>query len=164
MIEAGRYKARGVEGALGMTGTGKEQIAVLLEIVEGPHAGEQITWYGYFTEKNVERTMESLRLLGWSTDDLSDLSGLDANEVSIVIELDDDQDGQPRARVKWINGPGGLAMKEPMNEGAARAFAQRMKGFAVASRSGRKPAPARPRNAPPAEENPFPPGGDDILF
>jgi hypothetical protein len=161
MIEAGRYKARGVEAALGVTGTGKEQVAVLVEVTDGPAKGEQLTWYGFFTDATVERTFESLRYLGWSGDDLTDLRGIDANEVTIIVEHETGSDNKVRPRVKWINAPGGgLAMKDKMPENAARAFAQRMRGFAVASRNkAPKAAPAngtRPaRPAPQNEPSPF---------
>lgn len=155
MIEAGRYKAKGVEGGLGMTGTGKEQVGVLLEITEGDATGEQITWYGYFTEKTVDRTMESLRHLGWAGDDLTDLTGITANEVSIVIEHEENDRGEWHARVKWINGPGGgLAMKERMDEKAARAFAARMKGAAAASRAGGQKPQTQQRQSTPRGQQP----------
>jgi hypothetical protein len=153
MIPEGTYKARGVEAALGITGTGKEQVAVLLTILEGDHAGDQITWYGYFTpptqqsKGTIARTFDSLRALGWQGDDLTDLTGIDANEVYIVIEHEDDREGKRRARVKWINSGGGLAMKERLEGGAAQAFAQRMKGAALASRSKTQPRQAAPRPA-----------------
>jgi hypothetical protein len=147
MISAGRHKARAVEGALGMTGTGKEQVGVMMEITAGEHAGETITWYGFFTEKTIERTMESLRHMGWSGDDLSDLTGIDANEVTIVIEHETGDDGKERARVKWVNaGGGGLAMRDVMDADAAKAFAQRMKGAAIASRQAMGAPPAQRSN------------------
>lgn len=163
MISKGTHKARGVEGALGMTGTGKEQVAVLLEILEGEHMGEQITWYGYFTEKTVDRTMQSLRYLGWETDDLSDLAGIGSNEVRVVIEHEEDQQGEMRARVKWINGGGGIGLKDKMDDNAARAFAARMKGAAIASRS------AQPRNGGKSGsgnrfDGPPPPDDSDLPF
>lgn len=170
MLAEGRYKARGVEGALGMTGTGREQVAVLVEVTQGEHAGEQLTWYGYFTEKTVDRTFESLRLLGWEGDDLTDLRGINANEVSIEVEHEEDSEGRKRARVKWINGGGGLVMKERLAEGAARAFAARMKGAAIASRqkSGGAPKPSngqRPAQAARAASyEEAPPFDDDIGF
>lgn len=136
MIPEGRYKARGIEGALGTTSKNNPQVAVLVEITEGEYAGQQRTWYGHFTDKTEERTLESLRHLGWETDDLTDLRGIDANEVSIIIgHEEDERDGTMRERVRWINSGGsGLAMKERMDDAAARAFAARMKGAAVASR------------------------------
>jgi len=165
MIPAGRYKARAIEGALALTNNGNEQVAVLVEVVGGDHAGEQLTWYGHFTEKTVERTFESLRLLGWQGDDLSELSGIDANEVTIIVEHEEDRDGKPRPRVKWINGGGGLAVKQKLEGAAAKAFAQRMRGYALASRQ-RSGAPQqqRPQNGtrrPPDEPLPF---DDDIGF
>lgn len=134
MISEGRHKARGIEAALGLTSKGSEQVAVLLEVTAGEHAGETITWYGYFTDKTYERTLESLRYLGWSTDDLADLAGIDQNEVSIQVEHEEDESGKLHARVRWVNRAGGLAMKETMDDAAARAFAARMRGAAVASR------------------------------
>lgn len=167
MLEAGRYKARGVEAMLGYTSTGKEQIGVLLETAEG----NRITWYGYFTDQTTERTFESLRALGWEGDDLSDLRGIDRNEVEIVVEHEPDNHGEIRARVRWINRSGGLAMKESMPQDAARAFAARMKGAAIASRQrSSASAPTAPRNgrsAPPQRRAPAPAGefgDDDIPF
>lgn len=137
----GTFKARGIEGALGYTSGGNEQVAVRLRIVEGDEAGHEITWHGYFTEKTTERTLESLRHLGWKGDDLFDLSGIDANDVSIVVE-EEEYDGKLQSKVRWINAAGGLAMKERMSEGDAKRFAQRMKGAAVASRQ-KTQAPAQ---------------------
>jgi hypothetical protein len=136
MLENGRYRARGVEGALGVAKTGTEQVAVLLEVVEGDDMGARITWFGHFTEKATERTLESLRHLGWQGDDITDLSGIERNVVEIVVEHEVGNDGVPRARVRWINrgGGGGIAMKERMDQGAAAALAKRIKGKAVASR------------------------------
>lgn len=130
MISEGKHKARGIEAALGYTSKGTEQIAVLLETEHG-----EITWYGYFSEKTADRTLESLRYLGWEGDDLSDLSGISANEVTIVVEHEADEDGRTHPRVRWINRAGGLAMKEAMDEKATRAFAARMKNAARASRA-----------------------------
>ena len=171
MLEAGRYRARGVEAGLGYTNGGSEQIAVLLEVQVPEGAPERITWYGYFTEKTTERTLESLRHLGWSTDDLSDLTGIDANEVEVIVEHEDDLDGNPRARVKWINSghSGGLALKSAMPQNAAKALAAKLRGAAVASRqraSGAMPAApaARPaqsqaRSSSGASHVPEPPPG-----
>ncbi len=132
MIPAGTYRAHAIDAALGVAGTGKEQIAVLFETVaageESPH---RITWYGYFTEATFDRTIESLRHLGWKGNDLS-IFGLGVpedchNEVEIVIDHQPDPNGNIRARVQWINSGGGLAMKSRMDEGQARAFAAKMK-------------------------------------
>jgi hypothetical protein len=174
MIPEGRYKARGVEGVLARTSSGREQLAVLIEITDGEYAGHQYTWYAHFTDKTIERDFESLRHLGWETDDLTDLRGIDANEVSITIEHETDQHGEARARIRWINKPGGIAIKDRMDDGAAKAFAQRMRGYAAASRQRdgapqqqrqQQSAPSRqtvPGRQPPSGNSGF--GGDDIPF
>jgi hypothetical protein len=124
MLDKGTYRARGIEGGLGVAGTGTEQVAVRLRITEVPHEGESAVWYGYFTEKTKRRTLEALIALGWSGDDLSDLSGIDANEVEIVVDHEPDREGEMRARVKWINAPGGLGMKTQMQPADAKSFAR----------------------------------------
>lgn len=132
-LRPGTFTARGISGALGFTEGGKEQAAVQLEILNEEFLGETITWYGYFTEKTQERTLESLRLLGWSSDDLFDLAGIGSTEVRVVLE-EEDYNGKMQLKVKWINGPGGLALKAPMSDGEARAFSARMKGAVLASK------------------------------
>lgn len=144
----GTYRARGVLGALGMTSTGREQVAVELQILDENFAGATITWFGYFTEETQERTFESLRTLGWKTDDLSNLDGINANEVKIVLK-DEEYDGKWRLKVAWINKPGGLALKTPMNEQQARSFAAQMKGRAMASRRAAVAAGSTPAAPPP---------------
>lgn len=169
MIPNGTYKAKGVEAALGKASTGTHEVAVLLEVTSGDHAGTRLTWHGYFTEKTTDRTLESLRYLGWEGDDLSKLEGISANEVSIVVEREtyEDRDGvtQERAKVRWINGAGGVAIKDRLDDADAIAFAQRMKGHVVAHRTKNKTAPA-PRNANPPARRPDPGGfpGDDVPF
>jgi hypothetical protein len=132
MLTTGQYKARGVEAALGFAGTGKEQIAVLLEVSDGEKKGETITWYGYFTEQTVDRTIESLETLGWTGDDISKLDGVNRNEVQIVVE---EEEGRAHPRVKWINRLGGLAMKVAMSTNQATSFAQRMKATITSHRA-----------------------------
>jgi hypothetical protein len=147
MIAEGTYKARAIEGALGWTSGDppKEQVAVEIVLLEGDEysEGQHLTWYGFFTEKTTETTLKSLRAMGWAGDDLSDLTGIDANEFYAVLVHEEDQQGNLRARVRWINStPGGLALKEKMDEGSARAFAERMKGHVLAQKQRELGTPA----------------------
>jgi hypothetical protein len=168
MIPEGTYTAKATDSALGKASTGTEQIAVSLQITSGEMQGQTVVWYGYFTERATERTLESLRHLGWTSDDITALDGLGEKEASIVIEHEPDQSGQPRVRVKWVNGLGsGIAMKERLAPNEAKALAARLKGAAIASRggapaptNGRKPAPRQPAPASYAQEV----GDDDIPF
>ena len=135
MIPEGTYKARAEEGALTPTSKGDPQVAVLLRLLDGGAGieGQLITWYGSFSEKAVDRTLDSLRLLGWTGDDVSDLSGLTGTtaEVRAVIAQEPDQEGKVRTRVKWINAPGGLAVRARLEEGDAKAFAEKMRGYVM---------------------------------
>lgn len=148
MIDKGTYRAVPVDAALGKTGTGNEQIVVMFELAD--QSGRRIGWYGYFTDKTFDRTVESLRHLGWTGDNLADFTaGLpaDANqEVEIVIDHEPDQEGNDRARVRWINSGRGVAVKDRLDEDQARAFGAQMRGR-IAAMQGRRPSPPKP--APP---------------
>lgn len=171
MSIAGTHKARAREWALGHSSTGKEQVAVEFVLIGGEHDGSSITWYGYFTDGAVDRTLDSLRHCGWNGEGFPDLTGLDKNEVQLVIEQEEYQ-GQWHDKVKWVNKAGGVAMKDPMTPQQATSFAQRMKGKLMAHKAtyggprehrpasnGRAPASQQRRGyAPPADES------DDIPF
>jgi len=155
MIPEGNWRARGVTAALGFTKDDNEQLGV--ELVFSPDQdedvdGQHITWYGYFTEKTEASTLKALRTLGWSTDDLSDLTGIDANEVVAVVAHEEGMDGVTRARVRWINPVGGtgLAMKSKMSDDQARAFAERMRGKVLASAKAVPQPSAAPASSPAA--------------
>lgn len=155
MIEEGAWKARACEGTLAYTGSKNRQVAVDFVLLEGPNEGAHITWYGYFTDDTWERTVDSLRICGWGGADLDDLSGIEANEVRLVIAHEPDLQGELRARVRWVNALGGIAVKERMDAGAARAFSIEMKGRILArgaqqgqprkqQRPTQQPAPSEP--------------------
>lgn len=163
MIPANRYKARAVDGSLAVAGTGTENVAVLFSITSaGEYAGYQITWYGYLTDAAIDRTLDALRLCGWEGDDLNRLTGLDRNEVEIVIEHEEDLNGKTHAKVKWVNGPGGLAVKNRLEGGAAQAVAQRLKGHVLAHRQ-RSGVKAPSAKSAPANTAPMP-SDDDMPF
>ncbi len=126
-LKPGTYNARASHATLGYTKDGKEQVGVELLVLDDDFQGERITWFGYFTEASSERTLESLRLLGWKGDDLFDLQGIDENQVSIVV-VEDEYQGKTQIKVRWINAPGGMAMKAPMSDTQAREFSARRKG------------------------------------
>lgn len=167
----GTYKVRGVSAELGYTSKGNEQVGVLLQILSEGFENETITWFGSFSEAAQDRTLEALRHLGWSSDDLFDLSGIGSKEAYAVLEEEEFQ-GKVSMKVKWINAAGGLAMKAPMNEAQARAFSARMKGAVLASKSkvggGAKPAGAPPargqqQRSPQRGYEPPPPTDDDQI-
>jgi hypothetical protein len=174
-IPEGTYRARGVPGSiqLGTTDNGNPQVAASFELLDETHAGKSVPWYGYFTDKTQKRTLEALRIAGWSNDDLDNIEGFGDTEVDIVVEHNE-WEGKVRARVAWVNRPGsgGLALKTPMNDGQRKAFAAKMKGLAVLSR--REAEREKPKAAPTTRTAPkrvaagggaegFPPAADDDI-
>lgn len=135
MLSPGTFRAVAIGAVLGMTETGKEQIAVQFETLEPE--GERITWYGYFTDGTFERTIESLRHCGWRGNDLIEFAagrplpeGFGA-EVEIVVD-EEEFNGRTRLKVRWVNGSGGIAVKNTLDESQARAFSARMKSRVAA--------------------------------
>lgn len=128
LIPEGTFPAVARGHQWGTAKTGTEQIAISFELLGGPAAGRQLTWYGYFTEATWERTMQSLRYAGWKGGDLADLGSLD-QKVNVVIAHEADQEGRMRARIQWVNGYGAssIRLSNPMNEAQLRTFAARMK-------------------------------------
>lgn len=171
MSMQGTHKGRAKEWALGHSSTGKEQVAVLFEITAGEHQGKHITWYGYFTDNTVDRTLDSLRHCGWDGDNFVALEGLNRNEVELVIEPEEYQ-GKWHDRVKWVNRPSTIALKDPMSGEALSAFAARMRGKAVAHKQ-KYGAPTAPRTSTNGQRGPAagprddewrPPTDDDIPY
>ncbi len=151
LIEAGQYRARATNGVLGETKGGKEQVVVAFTLLDFP--GQNMNWYGFFTEKTTEGTFRSLRTAGWKGSDLSDLSDLskeDAPEVVVVVEHEADQQGAVRARIRWVNGTNGVGLKATLPPDKAKAFAARMKGKVVAFDRATG-APAQPAKTAPAK-------------
>jgi hypothetical protein len=159
-VQAGTYKAR-VTGEC-VLGTSKNKgtpfVEFYLEILSSAAAGSRVKWQGYFTENTNERSIQSLQICGWQGDDLSEFSdgglhGLDANEVEIVVELEEytNAEGEDKvsAKVAWINRQGGFLNTEAaMNEGAAAAFGSRMRGLVLKMKE-KNPAPvASTKSAP----------------
>lgn len=129
-MPVGTCRAVAENAALSKTKTGKEQIAILLRSVDDPNCS--ITWYGYFTEGTFERTIQSLRYLGWRGNDLYEFrNGLPSeckSEVEIVVEDERNLEDKLVRKVRWINSGGGLGVKEVLNEADARTFAATMRG------------------------------------
>lgn len=167
-----KVQGRAREWALGHSGNGSEQIAVLFDYVNQSGEPDRITWFGYFSDAACDRTIEALRYCGWEGDDFGRLEGLDKNEVELVLETET-YEGKARLKVQWVNRLSGLALKAPMDASQVASFAARMRGKAVASKqkmaAPRTQTQARPAtgqrssNFDPGPEAP-PPDDDDLRF
>lgn len=63
----GRYNAKAVDCALGYTRNQKQQIEILLEVQDGPAKGERISYFGSFSGKAAQYTLEAMHACGWNT-------------------------------------------------------------------------------------------------
>lgn len=146
MIPEGKYQAKATGGEFGVKND-KDFCAVNFEITEGELMGETITAWLYFsTDKNTERSIESLRYCGctFPGNDITNLAGLGSRECQIVI-AHETFEGKTRAKVQWVNsgGVGGMKSEDRMNPGQRKSFAERMKATLVASgKSGGEPSAA----------------------
>jgi hypothetical protein len=175
-LENAKYTAKAIGCSFGNSENGNTQIAIDFEITEGEHAGAWLPWVGHFTELTADRTIESLRHMGWQGDDLAELDGLDAagiaeklpDVVSLVCEPEE-YDGKQRLRVRWVNkGAGKFAFKAPVTGQDLRAFAAQMRAKVRAIRPEAGPrrttAPAG-NGSRPTQPHPNAPGNrDDIPF
>lgn len=175
MIAEGKYKGRGVLGENGKPlaqlskskDKGTPGVQVIVEITEGEHAGLRLRWDGWLTDGGptggaAQRTLESLRHLGWQGELLTDLTGIDQNLVEIVVEhetRDVDDNGEIKskkfARAVWINRIGGGAKindEARMGDTDAKALAQRFRSLArgVPASGGPKAPPSTSKQTKPA--------------
>lgn len=136
-IAPGIYKGRGIAGSeqYGCTSNNNDQIAVDLALKD---IGEQVTTFLVFTEKSAEYSIERLRAMGWEGDDLSNLAGLDRNEVDVEVKYEEYQ-GKMQMRVQVLTGGGRVVLQNAMDDKAKKAFAARFRGLAVSSRGSSKP-------------------------
>lgn len=137
MLPANTYIARATgNGGLGETEGGKEQVVIEFKIEdnESPQNGQLISWYGYFTDKTIERTHESLTACGFQGG-LEDLAspdrlkacGVTKKQVRIVVDHETYQD-KTTAKVKWVNSMEGTGIKKALDPAKAASFAAKMKG------------------------------------
>jgi hypothetical protein len=171
-----RYtRSKAQEWALGESDNGKPYVGVSFKITDPSDKQEKfVGWKGFFTEATTERTIESLRYMGFEGDDVSNLVGLNKNEVELVIEdeeYEDQQTGEVKTatKVAWVNQPRGPMVKTKLEGEKAKSFAAQMKekfrGFDAAAgkrvnskpAAAGKPAPSGPLgdDPPPVEDLPF---------
>lgn len=134
-LNPGKYRARARWAKLAYTSKKDPQVAAELEILEEGFVGVTVKWFGQFTEKSEDRTLESLRLMGWNNDDLGNMTGIGDTDVEATIGEEEYQ-GKTYTKVQFIDPPGGSAqLKAPMSDEQASDFARRMRGAAIASRA-----------------------------
>jgi hypothetical protein len=157
LIPKGYYKAKatkndGAYAQLGLSSAGNQQVLVQFEIVEGPAQGRRIAWWGNFTEKTWERTVESLRYCGFQGDELDTLPSQTLDQVVDVEVEHSEYLGKVSAKVKWVNAPySGIKLTKPMGSQELRNFSALMKAKVASVKTQVTPPSTSAHSAPPAD-------------
>ena len=133
LTENGTYRARALSATLAEPkegGSANIPVVISFECTDEHVKGQRIDAYLYFTDKTLDRSIGVLRMLGWTGDDMSNISFPDKNEADLVCELETYK-GETRMKVKWVNEPGVSSVKKLALD-AAMAFAARMRGNLLA--------------------------------
>jgi hypothetical protein len=171
LLGAGRHRVQVVSHILRKSSGGTPSVAVLFESQET--IGDRITWDGYLTDAALERTLASLKILGWDPAEhdgkIETLHGTDVlkgAEAEIVVELEE-YNGQARPKVKWVNAVGGGGLGEGMDAEDVIAFSASLRQKVLSARAptpNAKPGPARQPAAVSANSKPLSDPDDDLPF
>lgn len=163
-IQAGIYKGRAIAGSeqYGETSNGHEQIVIDLDL----ETGDRVSTFLVFSDKSAKYSMDRLRALGWTGTDLTNLAGIDANEVDVEVKYETYQ-GEEKMKVQIRTGSG-VVLKDVMDANKKKAFGAKYKALAVRTPAASTPTPPRvaPRQTPKAQGNSFTPEvpDDEIPF
>ena len=123
--QAGTYRARAIEADLRVSKNGNEMVVVNFH-VESERSN--LTWFGTFaSSRGANVALRALRAMGWTGDDITDLSGCTKNDVDLVVEMEV-WEGESRAKVKGVNAPSKGVVGESMDAARKAAFRDRIKG------------------------------------
>ena len=130
-IQTGTYKGRGIAGSeqYGVTSNGNDQVVVDLNLVD---LGESVSTFLNFSEAAAQYSIDRLRALGWEGNDLSNLAGIDRNEVMVSVKYET-WEGKERMRVEIVTGGGRVTLKDTMDDKRKKVFAARFKGLAAST-------------------------------
>jgi hypothetical protein len=104
-------------------------VFVKLRVCEGPETGKDIHWYGSLNGGAAQYTIEALRSMGWTCNDITQLEGLGSAKV-VLIGKANEFNGKTSQR--WMVFP--VRVPAPRLEADAKAsFAERFKALAVST-------------------------------
>jgi hypothetical protein len=163
-MQPGTYTARAVNAVLARTSKGNPQVAVEFMLLDEHVHGQRITWFGFFTDRTYERTIQSLRHCGWEGDDLSELGSVGSTDCRLDIGYEE-YDGKQQLRVRWVNSLSGVVVQSPMTTDEAKLFAAEMRNR-VRAVDISQPKKRQPQKAHDGSDERNPPGikDDDLPF
>jgi hypothetical protein len=144
----GNYQGKAVKGSeqYGESPNGNPEL--LLQVIipelatpEFPD-GRVFTTVLYFSAEAAPYSIPRLRSLGWEGNDLSDLKGIDKNEVMINIAWPvDPGDGKAKLKVQIGSGAGTFSTKKPVDPKAFAARVGAIAGLPTAPAAASAPKP-----------------------
>lgn len=117
--------------AMGRTSKGAEQLVITFETNDDPR---HVTGYLFFTDASIPITEKALRELGWDPvvnswgiEQMIEMNLLVGAKASLVCAYEE-YEGKKRLKVKFINAPGGAAVKDRMTPAEVFDFTRRLRG------------------------------------
>lgn len=131
MIQAGVYLATVLTHSINETKKGEPQVVIAFSFKDriGP---QKITYYGSFSEKAAQYTIKNLITCGLKGSNPAGEIEI-GKEVEIVVDLEKDDQGKDRAKVKFINKVGGS--RPPMDKSLAIAKLSSLEGMVAKLRA-----------------------------
>lgn len=159
-IPAGTYKGFGISGTEqhGQTSNGNDQIVIDLML---PDIGEKVSTFLVFSEKSAKYSIERLRALGWSGNDLANLAGIDTKQVDVEVKYEMYQ-GQEKMKVQILTG-GGVVLKDKLDDKGKKAFAAKYAAMAKATPAASSSSTATPQRGA-VQASAGAPNADDLPF
>lgn len=143
-IEEGIYKGRAIAGSeqYGKTSNGNDQIVLELEL----DGGEKVSTFLVFSDKAAPYSIQRLRKCGWTGDNLTDLAGIDANEVDVEVRYEEYQ-GKMNMKVQIVTS-GGVVLEKQFDAKEKKAFGAKYAKLAASTPIAKPVAAAKPRPLP----------------
>lgn len=102
------------------------QVAVQLQVIEGPESGRMLSWFGSLHENAQQYTAEALRNMGWNCNDITALTGLGSTKVHAVAKQSEYM-GKVRTQYMIF----GFASRNTLPRDAKASFAKQYKALAA---------------------------------
>lgn len=144
-LPKGFYKGRAIKGSeqYGVSKNGNDQIVIDLDLGE---LGQASTFLN-FSDAAAPYAIERLRACGWKGDDVTDLTGIDANEIDVQVKYETYQ-GKEQMKVEIATGGGKVKLENQMDDRSKRAFGARMKQFLKGNGAATPKPASKPQETP----------------
>jgi hypothetical protein len=133
-MKNGIFKGRALTDVqFGETTNGHPQLAIVMRML-AENQTQDATTFLIFSPESAPYSFDRLRALGWEGNDLTNLKGIDKNEVDVRVWTDDYQ-GKPQVKCEIIGG-GRVTLAKPLSKEAFAAKVAALTGAPVGGAGG----------------------------